>query len=90
MTANRLELVGLSVFVVVASATVSPAQNTSNSLLSGNTTNPVLSVNSTVLPARSEFTVSPSLPSSGLLTNATNGTNQLTGMCRARDRARCR
>jgi hypothetical protein len=36
MTANRLELVGLSVFVVVASATVSPAQNTSNSLLSGN------------------------------------------------------
>jgi hypothetical protein len=80
MTANRLEPVGLSVFVVVATATVSPAQNTSNSLLSGNTTNPVLSGNSTVLPARSELTVSPSLPSSGLLSNATNGTNQLTGM----------
>lgn len=80
MTANRLELVGLSVLVLVATATVSPAQNTSNSLLSGNTTNPVLSGNSTVLPARSELTVSPSLPSSGLLTNATNGTNQLTGM----------
>lgn len=80
MTANRLELVGLIVLVLIAGTTVSPAQNTGNSLLSGNTTNPVLSGNSTVLPARSELTVSPSLPSSGLLTNATNGTNPLTGM----------
>ena len=78
MTANRLELVGLSVLVLIAATTTSPAQNTGNSLLSGNTTNPVLSGNSTVLPARSELTVSPSL--SGLLTNATSGTNQLTGM----------
>jgi hypothetical protein len=45
MTVNRLELVGLSVLVLVATASVSPAQNTSNSLLSGNTTNPVLSGN---------------------------------------------
>ena len=80
MTANRLELVGLSVLVLIAATTTSPAQNTGNSLLSGNTTNPVLSGNSTVLPARSELTVSPSLPSSGLLTNATSGTNQLTGL----------
>ena len=80
MTANCLELVGLSVLLLVATATTSPAQNTSNSLLSGNTANPVLSGNSTVLPARSELSVSPSLPSSGLLTNATNGTNPLTGM----------
>jgi hypothetical protein len=80
MTANRLELIGLSVLVLVATATVSPAQNTGNALLSGNTTNPVLSGNSTILPARSELSVSPSLPSTGLLTNATNGTNQLTGM----------
>jgi hypothetical protein len=43
MTANRLELVGLSVLVLIAATTTSPAQNTGNALLSGNTTNPVLS-----------------------------------------------
>jgi hypothetical protein len=41
MTANRLELVGLSVLVLTLTATVSLAQNTSNPLLSGNTVNPV-------------------------------------------------
>jgi hypothetical protein len=48
MTANRLELVGLSILVLIVSTNLSPAQNTSNSLLSGNTTNPVLSGNSTI------------------------------------------
>jgi hypothetical protein len=80
MTANRLELVGLSVLVLIATVTVSLAQNTGNPMLSGNTVNPVLSGNTTVLPARSELSVSPSLPTSGLLTNATNGTNPLTGL----------
>jgi hypothetical protein len=80
MTANRLELIGLSALVLAAATTVSLAQNTSNSMLSGNTVNPVLSGNTTVLPARSELTVSPSLPSSGLLSNSTTGTNQLTGL----------
>jgi hypothetical protein len=78
MTANRLELVGLSVLVLVATATVSPAQNTGASMLSGNTTNPVLSGQSTLLSARSELSVSPSTPT-GLLTNTT-GTNPLTGL----------
>ena len=78
MTANRVELLGLSVLIVVATATASPAQNTGASLLSGNTTNPVLSGNSTILPARSELTVSPSTPT-GILSNTT-GTNPLTGL----------
>ena len=51
MTANRLELVGLSVLVLTLTATVSLAQNTSNPLLSGNTVNPVMSGN-TVAPGR--------------------------------------
>jgi hypothetical protein len=78
MTANRIELLGLSVLVLVATATVSPAQNTGASLLSGNTTNPVLSGQSTLLSARSELSVSPSTPI-GLLSNTT-GTNPLTGL----------
>jgi hypothetical protein len=78
MTANRLELVGLSILALILSSNLSAAQNTSNSLLSGNTTNPVLSGNSTILPARSELSVSPSTPT-GLLTNTT-GTNPLTGL----------
>jgi hypothetical protein len=51
MTANRLELVGLSVLVLTLTTTVSHAQNTSNPLLSGNTVNPVMSGN-TVAPGR--------------------------------------
>jgi len=35
MTANRLELVGLSVLVLIATVTVSLAQNTGNPMLSG-------------------------------------------------------
>jgi hypothetical protein len=84
MTANRVELLALSVLILVASATVSPAQNTVGSLntgaslLSGNTTNPALSGESTLLSARSELSVSPSTPT-GLLSNTT-GTNPLTGL----------
>ncbi|MGB8632838.1 MAG: hypothetical protein WCD69_26260, partial [Xanthobacteraceae bacterium] len=78
MTANRIELLGLSALSLVAITTVSPAQNTGASLLSGNTTNPVLSGQSTLLSARSELSVSPSTPT-GLLTNTT-GTNPLTGL----------
>jgi hypothetical protein len=51
MTANRLELVGLSVLVLSLTTTVSLAQNTSNPLLSGNT----------VAPGR-EAPISPSTP----------------------------
>jgi len=79
MTANRLKIVGPSVLVLIATATASLAQNTGNPMLSGNTVNPVLSGNSTILPARSELSVSPALPSSGLLSNSTTGTNPLTG-----------
>jgi hypothetical protein len=80
MTANRLIVVGPSVLVVIATATASLAQNTGNPMLSGNTVNPVLSGNSTILPARSELSVSPAVPSSGLLSNSTTGTNRLTGL----------
>jgi hypothetical protein len=78
MTANCLELVGLTVVALIVTTTVSPAQNTGASLLSGNTTNPVLSGQNTLLSARSELSVSPSTPT-GLLTNTT-GTNPLTGL----------
>jgi hypothetical protein len=47
MTANRLNLVSLSIFILTATAPASLAQNTGNLMLSGN---------STVLPARSELT----------------------------------
>ena len=74
MTANRPELVGLSVLVLTLITTVSLAQNTSNPLLSGNTVNPVLSGN-TVAPGR-EAPVSPSTPNLNLST----GTNPFTGL----------
>ena len=73
MTANRLELVGLSVLVLTLTSTVSLAQNTSNPLLSGNTVNPVMSGN-TVAAGR-EAPVSPTTPNLNLST----GTNPFTG-----------
>jgi len=78
MTANRLELIGLSILVLTVTAAAALAQNTSNPMLSGNTVNPVLSGNTTVLPPRSESAVSPTIPT-GLLANTT-GTNPLTGL----------
>jgi hypothetical protein len=79
MTANRLALMSLSFFVLTATATVAFAQlNTSNPALSGNTVNPVFSGQSTLLPARTELSISPSIPT-GLLSNTT-GTNPLTGL----------
>jgi hypothetical protein len=81
VTANRLALMSLSFFVLTATATVAFAQfsgNTSSPALSGNTVNPVFSGESTLLPARSELSVSPSTPT-GLLSNTT-GTNPLTGL----------
>jgi len=81
MAARHVELIGLSVLILTAATAVSLAQNTGASMLSGNTVNPVLSGNSTILPARSELSVSPALPTSGgLLTNSTAGTNPLTGL----------
>ena len=82
MTANRLELVGLSVLVLTLTTTVSLAQNTSNPLLSGNTVNPVMSGN-TVAQGR-EAPVSPSTPNLNLST----GTNPFTGLpCRRQQAA---
>jgi hypothetical protein len=76
MLANRIGLIGLSALILTATAPL--AQNTGASLLSGNTVNPVLSGQNTLLSARSELSVSPSTPS-GLLSN-TSGTNPLTGL----------
>jgi len=76
MNADRIGLIGLGAIILTGTAAL--AQNTSNPMLSGNTVNPVLSGQSTVLPARSELTVSPSLPTA-LLPNTT-GTNPLTGL----------
>jgi hypothetical protein len=76
MAAYRIGLIGLG--GVILTATTALAQNTGASLLSGNTTNPVMSGQSTLLSARSELSVSPSTPS-GLLSNTT-GTNPLTGL----------
>ena len=78
MTANRLELIGLSILVLSVTAAAALAQNTSNPMLSGNTVNPVLSGHSSLLPARSELSVSPTIPT-GLLPNTT-GSNPLTGL----------
>jgi hypothetical protein len=81
MTANRLALMSLSFFVLTATAMVAFAQfNTSNPALSGNTVNPVLSGQSTLLPARTELSISPSIPT-GLLSNTT-GTNPLVELLR--------
>jgi len=76
MLANRIGLIGLSALILTATAAL--AQNTGASLLSGNTVNPVLSGQNTLLSARSELSVSPSTPS-GLLSN-TSGTNPLAGL----------
>jgi len=78
MAASRIELVGLGALILTATAAASLAQNTGASMLGGNTVNPVLSGNTTLLPARSELTVSPTIPT-GLLSNTT-GTNPLTGL----------
>jgi hypothetical protein len=76
VVAGRIGLIGLGVIILTATAAL--AQNTSNPMLSGNTVNPVLSGQSTLLPARTELSVSPSIPT-GLLPNTT-GTNPLTGL----------
>ena len=78
MAASRIELVGLSALILTATAAASLAQNTGASMLGGNIVNPVLSGNTTLLPARSELTVSPTI-ATGLLSNTT-GTNPLTGL----------
>jgi hypothetical protein len=74
--ANRIGLIGLG--AIILSTTMALAQNTGASLQSGNTVNPVLSGQTTLLSARSELSVSPSTPT-GLLSNTT-GTNPLTGL----------
>ena len=76
MSGNRVGLIGLG--GIILTATSAFAQNTGNPMLSGNTVNPVLSGQTTLLSARSELSVSPSLPT-GLLSNTT-GTNPLTGL----------
>jgi hypothetical protein len=73
MTANRLELVGLSVLALTLTTTASLGQNTSNPLRSGNTVNPVMSGNTVAQPAQTP--VSPGQPSLNLAT----GTNPFTG-----------
>jgi hypothetical protein len=67
MLADRIGLIGLGAIILTATAA-----------LAQNTTNPVLSGQSTLLQARSELSVSPATPT-GLLTNTT-GTNPLTGL----------
>jgi hypothetical protein len=74
MTANRLELVGLSVLVLTLTATVSLAQNTSNPLLSGNTVNPVMSGNTVAAGHEAPVSPAPSVPS------LSTGTNPFTGL----------
>jgi hypothetical protein len=76
MAACRIGLIGLGAIILTASAAL--AQNTSNPTLSGNTVNPVFSGQSTLLPARTELSISPATPN-GLLSNTT-GTNPLTGL----------
>jgi hypothetical protein len=78
MTATRIELIALTLLSLTAATAAALAQNTSNPMLSGNTVNPVLSGQSTLLPARTELSISPATPT-GLLTNTT-GTNPLTGL----------
>jgi hypothetical protein len=78
MAANRIELIGLSVLVLTATATAVLAQNTSNPMLSGNTVNPYLSGNSTLLSGLSELSAPPALPNTLLQPNL--GRNSLTGL----------
>jgi hypothetical protein len=67
MVADRIGLIGLGAIILTTTAA-----------LAQNTTNPVLSGQSTLLQARSELSISPATPS-GLLSNTT-GTNPLTGL----------
>jgi hypothetical protein len=76
MTANRSQLIGLSVLVLTATITTAFAQNTSNPMASGNTTNPILSGN-TVTNAP-QVPVSPALPTAILPPR--NGRNSITGL----------
>jgi hypothetical protein len=76
MTENRLELVGLSVLVLTLTTTVSLAQNTGNSLVSGNTVDPAMSGNT--VAQRPEAPVSPMLPTNAL--NLSTGTNAFTSL----------
>ena len=76
MIPDRIGLIGVCLIILTATAAL--AQNTSNPALSGNTVNPVLSGQSTLLPARTELSITPSIPT-GLLSNTT-GTNPLTGL----------
>jgi len=78
MAASRVELVGLSVLVLTATTTLSLAQNTGASMLGGNTVNPVLSGNSTVLSGRNELSVPPALPNT--LIQPALGRNSLSGL----------
>ena len=76
MATNRVVLICLSALILVASISISLAQNTSNPMLSGNTVNPVMSGN-TVANGR-ENPVSPALNTGAL--NPATGTNPFTGM----------
>jgi len=86
MSTNRIELIGLSVLVQIATVTMAFAQqnpflnpqNPASTLQNGITFNLIPSTSSTLLPARTENPVSPALPT-GLLPNTT-GTNPLTGL----------
>jgi hypothetical protein len=85
MPANRIELIGLSVLFLTATATAASAQqNPGTTLLNGMTFNPLPSpsTSSQLLPATPENPVSPALPNTagGVVTNTTTGTNPLTGL----------
>jgi hypothetical protein len=76
MTANRSQLIGLSVLVLTATITMALAQNTSNPMRSGNTTNPILSGNT--VTQRPEVPVSPA-PNTTILISPL-GRNSQTGL----------
>jgi hypothetical protein len=81
MSTDRIGLIGLSVLVLTATATVALAQqNPATTLQNGITFNPLPppSTSSPLLPSTPENPVSPALPT-GLLPNTT-GTNPLTGL----------
>jgi hypothetical protein len=67
MTLIRLESICLGVLILTATITIAYAQSTTNS---GNTTNPILGGNSTLLSAGSELAVSPALSGSTLSVGA--------------------
>jgi hypothetical protein len=76
MTANRSQLIGLSVLVLTPTITMALAQNTSNPMRSGNTTNPILSGNTVTQPP--PVPVSPG-PNTTILIPPL-GRNSLTGL----------